>query len=316
MRRLRRGLSALAGGEGEDDLAPLTPFLTDLGLDRFEVKLREFCVATPGDLTAVTDAELGEMGFRPLKVRQLREGLSLFLSDEKILRLWRERCPALQRLWPADTDVSMWEGVTFNRAYVYGGRRPQVVELVLVGKLGDAAEVPAVLGELSELTVLDLQDNKLTSVPKELGMLTSLKKLDLDGNQLTSIPEEIGRLTSLSMLCLGRNRLTCFPAVALDLISLTTELNLGFNQLTSVPAAIGRLTVLTKLFLNDNQLTSVPAALGNLSSLKNLYLNGNQLTTVPAELGNLSSLTHLYLHDNQRSPNELLRGTSLIYLTS
>jgi len=42
--------------------------------------------------------------------------------------------------------------------------------------------VPKELGNLTALTTLSLDDNKLTSVPKELGNLKALMSLDLGGN--------------------------------------------------------------------------------------------------------------------------------------
>ena len=177
-------------------------------------------------------------------------------SDEEILRLWRDGCPALQELWPADGDVTTWEGVTVRKDGA--GRRVEKVELE--GKLGDAASVPAELGGLGALEVLDLNGNQLTSVPAELGQLGALEKLWLNRNQLTSVPAELGQLGALE------------------------KLGLSNNQLTSVPAELGELGALEVLYLDKNQLTSVPAELVQLGALRELHLDGNQLTSVPAEL--------------------------------
>jgi hypothetical protein len=162
------------------------------------------------------------------------------MSDEGILRIWRERCPALRKLWPAEADARSWEGVTFGNAGVNGARR--VVKIKLLGELGDAVEVPAELGGLIALTFLDLAGNKLTSVPADLGKLSALTGLDLRDNQLTSVPADLGKLSAL------------------------THLDLGHNQLTSVPADLGKLSALTHLDLEDNQLTVlvVPAVLWGL----------------------------------------------------
>jgi hypothetical protein len=159
--------------------------------------------------------------------------MSSFMSDEDILRIMRERCPALQELWPAEGDASSWAGVTFRNAGSNSARR--VVKLELESKLGDAVEVPAELGALTALTMLFLHDNKLTSLPAELGALTAVTQLYLSGNQLTSLPAELGALTAL------------------------TYLSLSGNQLTSLPAELGALTALTYLSLSRNQLTSLPA---------------------------------------------------------
>ena len=144
-------------------------------------------------------------------------------DDEGVLRTWRAMCPELQERWPEAARPEDWERVTMENG--------RVVELSLYG-FGLTGAVPAEIGQLTLLRVLQLGDNKLTSLPAEIGQLTSLMVLELRGNQLTSLPAEIGQLTSLE------------------------ELNLSDNQLTSVPAEIGQLTSLKELDLSDNQLTS------------------------------------------------------------
>jgi Leucine-rich repeat (LRR) protein len=42
--------------------------------------------------------------------------------------------------------------------------------------------VPAEIGQLQKLEVLDLSKNMITGLPRELGNLKNLKKLDLSGN--------------------------------------------------------------------------------------------------------------------------------------
>jgi leucine-rich repeat protein SHOC2 len=267
------------------------------------------------------------------ELERLRVG-SASMTDEDILRLWRDQCPALQRLWPADAAVTTWKGLTFAEtdATDASGQGRRVVEIDVKGKLGEVPEelgqltaltklnlrgnqltsVPAELGRLTALTKLHLNNNKLTSVPAELGRLTALKGLALSGNQLTSVPAELGRLTALTQLALHENQLTSVPTELGQLTTLT-QLNLRGNQLTSVPAELGRLTALTALNLQGNQLTSVPAELGRLTALTGLYLSRNQLTSVPAELGQLTTLTQLYLYQNQLTsvPVELGRLTAL-----
>ena len=184
-------------------------------------------------------------------------------SDIDVLRLWREREPGLQRLWPGK-KTKKWKGVEFD-----GDR---VVKLHLSG-------------------------NQLTSVPAEIGQLTSLDRLWLDGNQLTSLPAEIGQLTSLTELNLGGNQLTSVPTEIGQLTSLRS-LNLGQNQLTSLPGEIGQLTSLRGLRLYHNRLTSVSAEIGQLTSLKALSLESNQLTNLPARIRELRAAgCEVYMDD-------------------
>ena len=195
-------------------------------------------------------------------------------DDEGVLQTWRAMCPELQEWWPEAARPEDWEGVTMENG--------RVVELEME-EFDLTGAVPAEIGRLSALRMLNLGVNDLTSVPAEIGQLTSLKGLWLCGNRFTTLPVEVGRLTSLQGLSLGGNQLTSLPAEIWQLTALT-ELNLNGNQLTSVSAEIGQLTALRELNLNNNKLTSVPAEIGQLTSLTVLYINGNQLTSLPAEI--------------------------------
>ena len=173
--------------------------------------------------------------------------------------------------------------------------------LVLSGLTGS---IPPEIGNLTNLTYLNLSENQLTGViPPEIGNLSNLTELRLWNNQLTgSIPSEIGNLTNLTWLYLGNNGLTGeIPESVGDLTSLTT-LDLFSNQLTGeIPPEIGNLSNLTKLRLWNNQLTgSIPSEIGNLTNLTLLVLYSNQLTgSIPSEIGNLTNLTNLRLFNNQ-----------------
>ena len=183
--------------------------------------------------------------------------------------------------------------------------------------------IPAELGNLSSLTVLDLDSNyQLTGpIPPELGNLSSLTKLNLSGNRLTGpIPAELGNLSSLWYLSLEQNQLTGPIPAELGALSSLTGLVLWGNKLTGpIPAELGNLSRLENLILGFNQLTGpIPAELGNLSSLRQLSLRYNQLTgPIPTELANLSSLTSLFLSNNQLTgpiPAELGQLSSLSVL--
>ena len=191
-------------------------------------------------------------------------------------------------------------------------RKGQVTELALYNKfLSDFSLV----GELTALTMLNLNGNQLASVPDSLGNLTGLTSLDLGGNQLTSVPDSLANLTGLTSLGLHGNQLTSVPDSLGNLTGLT-RLDLDYNQLTSVPDSLANLTGLTTLDLDGNQLTSVPDSLGNLTILTWLGLSGNQLTSVPDSLGNLRGLTTLGLSGNQLTsvPDSLGNLTGLISL--
>jgi leucine-rich repeat protein SHOC2 len=198
-------------------------------------------------------------------------------GDVGVLRTWRAMCPELQERWPEAARPEHWDGVTMENS--------RVVNLKFYA-FGLTGAVPAEIGRLSALRVLNLGGNQLTSVPAEIGQLTSLRTLTLCANQLTSVPAEIGQLTSLEKVDLSDNQLTSVPAEIGQITSLE-QLWLSGNQLTSVAAEIWQLTSLTVLNLGGNQLTSLPAGIRQLTSLEQLSLGGNKLTTLPAAIRKL-----------------------------
>ena len=58
--------------------------------------------------------------------------------------------------------------------------------------------IPSSIGNLSELTNLDLAGNSIENLPESIGDLTNLVELSLYNNELVSIPESICNLTNLN----------------------------------------------------------------------------------------------------------------------
>ena len=111
-----------------------------------------------------------------------------------------------------------------------------ITELVLVRR-DIIGTIPPVLGNLTNLVKLNLDDNKLTgTIPPELGKLINLTALHIEGNELTGhIPPELGQLTNLKVLSLTRN-----------------ELLTG-----AIPGTLSKLTNLGSLSLEGTKVTKV-----------------------------------------------------------
>ena len=123
-----------------------------------------------------------------------------------------------QTNWLSDKPLSEWTGVGTNAEGRVTGLN---MGWSLTGN-GLRGEIPAELGNLTELRSLNLSGNQLTGeVPKELGKLSNLHSLDLYRNRLTGeIPKELRNLTRLSYLALGYNDLEgCWPPELMQPIS-------------------------------------------------------------------------------------------------
>ena len=92
--------------------------------------------------------------------------------------------------WGEQVSVHEWEGVAFDTSTF----PPTVTELRL-DCLGLTGVIPADLGELAGLKVLDLMENELSGpIPSELGNLSELETLFLSINKLSGvIPPALGQ---------------------------------------------------------------------------------------------------------------------------
>ena len=194
------------------------------------------------------------------------------------------------------------------------------------------------LGNLTDLEVLSLRDNKMSGdIMDELAKLTKLKILNLEDNDKDAASgfsgdlSKLKTLTALTHLKLSNNDFAGTNGLPADLKALTAlrvfelyqdksggsritgsisgdlddlvDLRIldlrGQNLSGSLPNMFGDMPYLQMLDLADNNMSgSIPASLGS-GSLNRLDLSNNGFTgTIPKELGNLRFLKYLYLDHN------------------
>ena len=202
-----------------------------------------------------------------------------------------------------DTSPCDWYGVDCDNGHV------TELNFVFNGLKGD---IPSEIGNLTNLTILDLAYNQVSSLPPEIGNLTQLTKLHLSNNQLSSLPSEIENLTKLTSLSLSNNPLSSLPSEIFEFTNLIA-LDYRNNKLSSLPPDIFNLTDLTSLNLSGNQLSSLSSEIGNFTKLTSLNLDNNKLNSLPLEIFNLTSLTELRLSDNKliKLPPEIVNLKNL-----
>lgn len=177
-----------------------------------------------------------------------------------------------------------------------------------IGKLSDVTQIdlsenrimalPTTIVGLKALTKLDLHSNQLINLPNSFGELINLIELDLHANKLKSLPDTFGKLTNLIDLDLSTNDFTHLHESIGSLISLK-RLNVETNKLEELPFTIGNCTSLTVMKLDFNELKALPEAIGKLECLEILTVHYNRIKMLPTTIGNLSNLKELDVSFNE-----------------
>ncbi|XP_062438664.1 DISP complex protein LRCH3 isoform X7 [Rhea pennata] len=122
------------------------------------------------------------------------------------------------------------------------------------------------------LKVLIASNNKLVSIPEEIGQLRQLTELDVSCNEIQTIPPQIGNLESLRDLNVRRNHLVHLPEELAELPLI--RLDISCNKITTIPVCYRNLRHLQTIMLENNPLQSPPAQIcikGKIHIFK--YLN-------------------------------------------
>ncbi|KAH9667910.1 protein kinase domain-containing protein [Citrus sinensis] len=211
-----------------------------------------------------------------------------------------------------------------------GGERgvgPNLPDGIRYMETDGSGEIPLEIGNLQNLEVLDLGQNKLIgTVPAAIFNVSTLKFIELQDNSLSGSLSSITdvRLPNLEKLHLWGNNFSgtiprfIFNASKLSILEFSKNSFSGF-----IPNTFGNLRNLQKLRLYDNYLTSLTPELSFLSSLSNcksltlIDLSNNPLDGIlpKTSIGNLShSLKDFKMHNCNVSggiPEEISRLTNL-----
>ncbi|KAH9669700.1 non-specific serine/threonine protein kinase [Citrus sinensis] len=147
---------------------------------------------------------------------------------------------------PALDSPCTWFHVTCNKE--------NSVTRVDLGNAGLAGELVPELGQLKNLTYLELYGNKLSGkIPSALGNLMNLQSLDLYMNNINGlIPDTLGELKQLQFLRLNNNSLSGSIPTSLTGISGLKVLDLSNNFLSGRVPYDGSFSQFTPISFNNN----------------------------------------------------------------
>lgn len=159
-------------------------------------------------------------------------------------------------------------------------------------------EWPAEISNFKLLSELFLSGNQLVELGASLGELTQLRELYVNGNSLVSLTEHVSSLTNLEKLDLANNALRTLPP-EIGSIENLEELKLSGNPLKALPSEIGNLQYLLVLDLSFCNMISLPSSFIKLTRLLELDLSSNHLESLPPKFGDMTRLVTLSLLDNK-----------------
>ncbi|XWS32575.1 hypothetical protein CRYUN_Cryun22dG0001200 [Craigia yunnanensis] len=166
---------------------------------------------------------------------------------------------------------------------------------------GFSGEIPADIGDLKFLEVLELQSNNFSGqIPFQISSLPSLSVLNLSFNSFSGyIPDKLIGNNNLEVIDLSNNLLS--GRISVDNSSrceFLTHLRLSNNYLVdNIPPEIGNCKNLRTLLLDGNILQGrIPAEIGQFTELRVLDVSRNSLTDViPKDIANCKKLSAVVL---------------------
>lgn len=164
-------------------------------------------------------------------------------------------------------DIPSTAVITAGDSCFYNGDLSVLDSLIILNGLDD--ETPLHVGNqlwfngrLKSLTATfnpfgDGVNVQLEFLPENFGDLSELGMLFLEKNRLTSLPESFVELTNLFNLAISQNYLNVLPDNFGNLVNLYF-LDLGYNQLPELPESFCSMVNLQYLWLFNNQLSALP----------------------------------------------------------
>ncbi|MCC6725621.1 MAG: leucine-rich repeat domain-containing protein, partial [Saprospiraceae bacterium] len=238
-------------------------FQTDIGILAIPFRLMHGLIA--GENPVIKDVQPGELSFKDCQFNEPFPACARFFEHFTAVDFSRSK----------GLDVS---GALRNMAHWPALRRFDFS--------GCHCQIPASIGDFTQLTHLDLASNTLEDAPA-LATMTNLVELSVEGCKIKSW-QWLGSLENLETL------------------------NLGRNELTTLPNELAGMTGLRSLSLSQNKLKTVGEVLFSQYALYNLDLSNNQISELDYRFFSKLPLDKLSLRSNKISefdPARLLAAT-------
>lgn len=138
-------------------------------------------------------------------------------------------------------------------------------------------KVPQSVRSSASLHRLDLSSNRISDLEEAfLDDITELSTLFVQNNRIEKLPWYLPRLRHLVTLNISNNKFRTFPPIVC-LIEGLRDLDLSFNMISELPEELGKLTKLERLIIVGNQVAKFPEECSTLRSLRTLDCRRNHI---------------------------------------
>lgn len=170
----------------------------------------------------------------------------------------------------------------YIRYYSLASIDKRILKLKKLNKLNisgsNFSEFPSVLTELISLKNLTIRRNDFNlSLPPSIGNMKNLTRLDLESNLIKNLPSSFANLKNLKYLDLSDNSLDCIPK-ELESLSNLEYLNLSRNKIEDSDFDFEKLKSLKSLRMTHNKIKQLPKGLLESKSINRIHLRQNPIS--------------------------------------
>ncbi|KAK4145609.1 uncharacterized protein C8A04DRAFT_35648 [Dichotomopilus funicola] len=177
--------------------------------------------------------------------------------------------------------------------------------------------------KLTNLEILDLHGNNISSLPADFSSLSRLRILNLSENSFEELPFPILSGLPLTELVARKNQLQgTLIQDGVDTLPLLQTLDVSSNQLTHICSASKTVTMpalhqlcvsmnrlqalpdisswasLLTIAADENSINAIPEGFAQLPKLRSVDFSSNDIRVVPLEIGRMENLANLRLSGN------------------
>lgn len=158
-------------------------------------------------------------------------------------------------------------------------------------------KIPSYIFELTNLTILTINNQPIKNFPDELCNLTNLQILSMYNLHLHNISTKIHQLCNLTTLNLSSNCLSKIPNEICELFNLIS-LDISGNSITDLPISFSKLINLQKLIAVKTYFDEIPQCVFSLTKLTDLDFYNNNIYKIPDDIYKLTELYYIDLSEN------------------